>query len=433
MHVSLSGSETSLSNSDCMANGTSNVACNTVRRSEKNGICGMIRSFCGVPSASDPPAPTIEMRQTIERILTARGSLHCAHYLVLGIPRNATQCDIKKAYRKLSIKVHPDKNSAPNAAEAFRVVRLAYETLLDPRKRARCDQLNRSPNPKRRCGEHPVHPDDASEETQQGCNSDLQKQKRKRGMCLFSYFTRKMREDTEIIKLDGNVSKRYGYKADTSGCYIVKYGCMEFTVNDAIDARMLAIQLVKLFTKPTGCQIKCSNPACQFIARSKQELIAHCHFMKADENGVLHCRDTTTPPHPNNRYFPAEPLPFYVSSQVITMLGRSRRFSKGPQDLLDPMALPVPRHAVGMVPNINEEFAYEEKILDDSTFLRFCTAKETFLRVPTTTSCEQTLTKRRDDAVRKDLPFSLIMPWLKPTEDWPKTAMEDWECKNDAE
>ena len=58
-----------------------------------------------------------------------------AHYKVLGVERGAGDAEIKKAYRRLSLKVHPDKNPAPGADEAFKAVGLAYATLSDDRKR----------------------------------------------------------------------------------------------------------------------------------------------------------------------------------------------------------------------------------------------------------------------------------------------------------
>lgn len=57
------------------------------------------------------------------------------YYKILGINRNATDDDIKKAYRKLALKYHPDKNKAAGAEEKFKEIAEAYEVLSDKKKR----------------------------------------------------------------------------------------------------------------------------------------------------------------------------------------------------------------------------------------------------------------------------------------------------------
>ncbi len=57
------------------------------------------------------------------------------YYKILGVSRSASTADIKKAYRKLSLKYHPDKNSSPEAASKFAEISNAYDVLSDEQKR----------------------------------------------------------------------------------------------------------------------------------------------------------------------------------------------------------------------------------------------------------------------------------------------------------
>src|SRR5437870_2371017 len=63
------------------------------------------------------------------------------YYGVMGVDRKASAEDIKRAYRKLARKYHPDVSKEPHAEEKFKEVSEAYETLKDPEKRAAFDQL----------------------------------------------------------------------------------------------------------------------------------------------------------------------------------------------------------------------------------------------------------------------------------------------------
>ena len=64
------------------------------------------------------------------------------YYEVLGVGKNATEDEIKKAYRKIAIKYHPDRNPGDKTAdEKFKEAAEAYDVLHDPQKRKQYDQF----------------------------------------------------------------------------------------------------------------------------------------------------------------------------------------------------------------------------------------------------------------------------------------------------
>ncbi|MBL7951505.1 MAG: J domain-containing protein [Flavobacteriales bacterium] len=98
-----------------------------------------------------------------------QGTLRYDHYRVLGIPRDASQHEIKRAYRDLVKTCHPDRNDSPQASTLFQAVHAAYETLRDADRRQAYDArlLNYRPvRPGRPMeqehtfqGKHPMHRD----------------------------------------------------------------------------------------------------------------------------------------------------------------------------------------------------------------------------------------------------------------------------------
>src|SRR3569832_1589466 len=64
------------------------------------------------------------------------------YYEQLGVPRNASQEDLKKSFRKLAMQYHPDRNPGdPEAEQTFKAINEAYDVLRDDQKRAAYDRF----------------------------------------------------------------------------------------------------------------------------------------------------------------------------------------------------------------------------------------------------------------------------------------------------
>ncbi|KAJ2083757.1 Chaperone protein dnaJ [Coemansia sp. RSA 988] len=80
---------------------------------------------------------TEEQIAAVKRVMSKQND----YYSVLGVERTATEVEIKKAYRKSALTFHPDKNKAPRADEAFKLVAHAFTVLSDGNKRAHYDRF----------------------------------------------------------------------------------------------------------------------------------------------------------------------------------------------------------------------------------------------------------------------------------------------------
>uniref|UniRef100_A0AAR2K0E7 J domain-containing protein n=1 Tax=Pygocentrus nattereri TaxID=42514 RepID=A0AAR2K0E7_PYGNA len=85
--------------------------------------------------SDDKKSYTEEQRQGVLRIKRCKD-----FYEILGVPKDANDEDLKKAYRKLALRFHPDKNFAPGATDAFKAIGNAYAVLSNPEKRQQYDQ-----------------------------------------------------------------------------------------------------------------------------------------------------------------------------------------------------------------------------------------------------------------------------------------------------
>ncbi|KAJ1453239.1 hypothetical protein M885DRAFT_485978 [Pelagophyceae sp. CCMP2097] len=93
------------------------------------------------PAARPPPPPQPEAeRRPRERVnATLRVRANASHYVVLAVAQGARPIEVKRAYAKLALENHPDRNDSPGATAAMARINAAYEVLKDPQARAQYD------------------------------------------------------------------------------------------------------------------------------------------------------------------------------------------------------------------------------------------------------------------------------------------------------
>eukprot|EP01102_Stenamoeba_stenopodia_P016056 TRINITY_DN5557_c0_g2_i1.p1 TRINITY_DN5557_c0_g2~~TRINITY_DN5557_c0_g2_i1.p1 ORF type:complete len:382 (+),score=85.56 TRINITY_DN5557_c0_g2_i1:348-1493(+) len=105
---------------------------------ETNGATDVRTQSAPSSSSTSSPSPALASSPTFTREeveIVARIKRTQCYYELLGVTKEATVEEIKKSYKKMARTIHPDKNKAPGAEEAFKTVTKAYECLTDPSKR----------------------------------------------------------------------------------------------------------------------------------------------------------------------------------------------------------------------------------------------------------------------------------------------------------
>jgi len=114
------------------------------------GVGGAAKNFTEEPSQGSPRVEEAEEEEadlegaaknfTQEQVEAVKRVRRCKNYYeILGLSKDSSDADLKKAYRKLALAFHPDKNKTPGASEAFKAIGNAYAVLSDEGKRRRYD------------------------------------------------------------------------------------------------------------------------------------------------------------------------------------------------------------------------------------------------------------------------------------------------------
>lgn len=108
--------------------------------SSRAAAASSVSSASKVRISSDGPGSSRDYTEEQVTVISQIKKLN-DYYQILGVEKGCTVEEVRKAYRKLSLKVHPDKNKAPGADEAFKAVSKAFQCLSDNESRKRYDLL----------------------------------------------------------------------------------------------------------------------------------------------------------------------------------------------------------------------------------------------------------------------------------------------------
>ncbi|KAN0121264.1 hypothetical protein V8E52_003852 [Russula decolorans] len=155
--LELIDSEVASSSSSRSSGGSSSSASTTTDPTSFTSATEMHPSASGTKHRSAPSTAqsasrstsTKEKREyTAENLAVVKRVRLCKvteYYEILEVKKDCDEADVKKAYRKLALALHPDKNGAPGADEAFKMVSKAFQILSDPQKRAIYDRSGGDP------------------------------------------------------------------------------------------------------------------------------------------------------------------------------------------------------------------------------------------------------------------------------------------------
>jgi DnaJ family protein B protein 12 len=120
--------------SDTSSNSSSHSSTNGTRHRNANASNSKGDTFEEKAGHAEP-IYTADQLEAVKKIRKCKD-----YYEILGLVKDCSEDDLKKAYRKLALKFHPDKNQAPGAADAFKAIGNAFAVLSNPAKRKQYDE-----------------------------------------------------------------------------------------------------------------------------------------------------------------------------------------------------------------------------------------------------------------------------------------------------